>query len=274
MKIKFLGTAAAEGIPAMFCECDTCKRSKESVKENIRTRSQAIVDDTILIDFPPDTYMHMLYGGLDLPKIRTCIITHNHNDHFYPADIGMRGPIFAKTSDDTPLTFFATEPAVAQARSYFEKWRLDGRVAFRAITPFETFSVQGYEITPLKANHAKQCAPVFFIIKKGAKQILYAHDTDYFPQETWHYLESEKPYFNLISLDCTLFTSDLRDGHMGLPANIEVRDRLKQMGLIDQDSICVLNHFSHNGHITHDEMVPIAKKEGFIVAYDNLTIEF
>ena len=29
MKIQYLGTAAAEGIPAIFCECETCKKTRE-----------------------------------------------------------------------------------------------------------------------------------------------------------------------------------------------------------------------------------------------------
>ena len=29
MKIKYLGTAAAEGITAVFCECETCKKAIE-----------------------------------------------------------------------------------------------------------------------------------------------------------------------------------------------------------------------------------------------------
>ena len=29
MKIQYLGTGAAEGIPAIFCECDTCKKARE-----------------------------------------------------------------------------------------------------------------------------------------------------------------------------------------------------------------------------------------------------
>ena len=29
MKIKFLGTGAAEGWPALFCECAACKKAEE-----------------------------------------------------------------------------------------------------------------------------------------------------------------------------------------------------------------------------------------------------
>lgn len=60
MKIQYLGTAAAEGIPAIFCECDTCKKARSLGGRNIRTRSQAIIDENVLIDFPADTYMHFL----------------------------------------------------------------------------------------------------------------------------------------------------------------------------------------------------------------------
>ena len=29
MRIRFLGTAAYEGIPALFCPCDICKNARE-----------------------------------------------------------------------------------------------------------------------------------------------------------------------------------------------------------------------------------------------------
>lgn len=45
MKIKYLGTAAAEGVPAIFCRCEVCRKSKAAGGRNIRTRSQSIIDD-------------------------------------------------------------------------------------------------------------------------------------------------------------------------------------------------------------------------------------
>ena len=53
MKIKYLGTAAAEGVPAIFCRCEVCRKSKEAGGRNIRTRSQSIIDDRLLLDFCP-----------------------------------------------------------------------------------------------------------------------------------------------------------------------------------------------------------------------------
>ena len=51
MEIQYLGTAAAEGWPAIFCNCESCKKAATKRGKNIRTRSQAIIDKKILIDY-------------------------------------------------------------------------------------------------------------------------------------------------------------------------------------------------------------------------------
>jgi malate dehydrogenase (oxaloacetate-decarboxylating) len=94
----------------MFCSCESCKNAIKAGGRNIRTRSQAVVDDKLLIDFPADTYMHVLYSGLELTKINSCIITHNHSDHLYAADFEMRRRGFAYLKSETPLTVYGTAP--------------------------------------------------------------------------------------------------------------------------------------------------------------------
>ena len=42
MKLQFLGTAAAERIPAMFCACDTCKRALRAGGRNIMKHKIAL----------------------------------------------------------------------------------------------------------------------------------------------------------------------------------------------------------------------------------------
>ena len=70
MRIKYLGTAAAEGVPAIFCSCEVCKKARELGGRNIRTRSQAIIDDRLLIDFPPDSCVHFMTNSIDAIKNR------------------------------------------------------------------------------------------------------------------------------------------------------------------------------------------------------------
>ena len=45
MKIKYLGTAAYEGVPALFCRCEVCRGSRAAGGRNVRSRQQAILDD-------------------------------------------------------------------------------------------------------------------------------------------------------------------------------------------------------------------------------------
>ena len=54
MEIQYLGTAAAEGLPALFCDCETCRKARNIGGKEVRTRTQSVVDGKILIDFPPD----------------------------------------------------------------------------------------------------------------------------------------------------------------------------------------------------------------------------
>lgn len=83
MKVKYLGTGAAEGIPALFCHCAICEQARVLGGKNIRTRAQALIDNELLVDFGPDTFFHTLKYNIRLADIEYCLITHNHDDHLY-----------------------------------------------------------------------------------------------------------------------------------------------------------------------------------------------
>lgn len=51
MKVTFLGNGASEGIPALFCECNLCRQARQ--RHIYHTRSQLMINDDLLIDFPP-----------------------------------------------------------------------------------------------------------------------------------------------------------------------------------------------------------------------------
>lgn len=277
MQIKYLGTAAAEGWPALFCECDNCKRAREGGGRNIRTRSQALIDNCILIDFPPDTFSHTLYNGLDLSCIRNCLITHDHSDHLYAEDIGMLRKGFAHTGRAGIFRFFGTSSSGLKISSVIDNADLseDCRASFTQIRPFESFNVAGYDITPLEADHSADTFPVIYSIGKGSQTILYANDTGIFPESTWDHLRRSAVVFDFVSLDCTAgLLEGWRNGHMGLDSCTETANRLKEQGNAGRDTVFCVNHFSHNGMATYDELIPIAGKMGFIVSYDGMTVDF
>ena len=275
MKLKYLGTAAAEGIPGMFCNCRVCRNALEVRGKEIKTRSQALLDDKIQIDFPADTYMHIINYGLDLRNIHHCIITHSHSDHYYPEDFWCRYKGIAYDIAEEPLNVYVTEAGYNEAFDRVEDIENNPRVKILKIIPFEPFDIEDYHITPLAANHDAKTDPVIYIIEHNGKNLLYANDTGIFPDSTWEYLEKFGKMFDFVSLDCTgMACKNWRNGHLCLDTDKEVYDRLTEIGVCDNNTIAYVNHFSHNGKLTHEELVIEAEKYGFLVTYDGLEVDF
>lgn len=282
MKVKYYGTCAAEGFPGIYCSCKTCERARELGGRNIRTRSQATVNDELVIDFSADTYLHILNYGLDLRKAKAVLITHGHDDHCYPYDILYRIYGYAYVPDEAAkkaLPVYSTRKSGEKIRSLYAVEMVEERdknaIDINTINVFEPFSAAGYKVTPLKANHDYTLEPVIYIIEKDGKSILWGHDTGYFCPETWEYIEKSGIRFDFVSLDCTQAMDGVTyNWHMCVKACCDVKDRLLKNNNADDNTIFVLNHFSHNGGIVYDDLVPIAKDLGFLVSYDGFEVEF
>lgn len=277
MKIKYLGTGASEGIPSLFCKCKICEEARKNKGKDIRSRSQALIDDRLLVDFPPDTFMHTACGNLDLPSIHTCIVTHSHGDHLYPNDIWARKiPVSPVIPDEgVPLTFYATSVGYEKINNIVTANGLDDekRATAVLIKPFEPFSAEGYDITPLRADHSPDTDPVLFIIEKDGKAVFYGNDTGRLPSETVGYLKNCKKRFDVVSLDCTNGFNSGDRFHMNFKACCDTRDMLTDAGLCDEKTIFVITHLCHNCGGGRIELEKEAERLGFIAAYDGMEIE-
>ena len=271
MKFQYLGTAAAEAIPAFFCACDNCRRSREAGGRAVRTRSQAIIDGQLLIDFPGDTYMHMTANRMDLLDVKACLITHAHHDHLCAADFSTIRPGFSHVPEGWHLDMAGSAKVRDKIADTLERVNF---VDFKTVEAFETFTVCGYTVTALEARHDPNSGPLFYQISDGEKTVLYGHDTHYFCDSVWEYWEKNPPHFHMVSLDCTNACKPLTYiGHMGLEENATVRRKMLELGYADENTVFVCNHFSHNGtHVVYDDFVPLAAAEGFLVSYDGMII--
>ena len=280
MKITYYGTAAAEGFPGLFCSCEACERARAAGGKNIRTRSQALIDGELLIDFPADTYLHVLNYGLELRDVKSILITHGHDDHMYPMDFEYRkvGYAYFDVDEDelTPVPVHMSHDTSEVFCKDKDMNDLEKRHAFRCVqtTAFVPFETIGYTVTPLEADHAAYLQPRMYIIQKDGKTLLYGHDSGYYPESTWEYLAKTKPHFDFVSLDCTGIVLDYERGHMGIKGCERVRDRLLQMGTADEKTLFCLHHFSHNGRLTYDELKAVADEKGLLVSYDGAQFEF
>lgn len=294
MKIQFLGTAAAEGVPALFCNCPTCQYSREHGGRNLRTRSQALIDDALLIDMGPDTLMHEHNLGLDFTRIENCLITHIHFDHFDMHNFEMRQRGYANLTPDVPaLHVYGSEElytAMTHPNSNTPRpdskdigknglVNADGSVFCHVLEPLTPTVVGNYEVVALPACHGTR-QPYNYIIKslKENKTLLYAHDTSLWVDErVWQYFEQVQPHIDLITMDCCSGNQDARhqSHHMCFAQNLEMREKLCSVGVCDDKTVFVSNHFSHNGaEVTYDVFSQIAEKEGFLTSYDGMSVEF
>lgn len=277
MKIKFLGTAAAEGVPAIGCRCEVCKKARALGGRNIRSRSQALINDDLLIEFNPDTVWHMNAYGLDLGAINDCLITHSHPDHLYVEDIDNYRPHYCHGRERT-MNFYAAQDGYEKIKAISDRDGMDGAVTPHLVTAGERFEVLGgkYSVLPLWANHSPLTSPVIYSIKCGGKRLLYAHDTGVFFENTKELLKKEGR-FDLVSLDCTGclgLTGEWRNGHMSLKTDLEMISWLKDEKLADDNTVFVANHYSHNGGQIYDEMLAEAKKHKILISFDGMEIEF
>lgn len=275
MKIKYLGTAAAEAIPALFCDCHVCEKARRNGGKDIRTRSQSLIDGGLLIDFPADTLSHVIHQGLDLQSVEALLITHTHQDHFYPQEFQHRAEPFAH-SIEKPLDVYGNDMMFKTATKMMDEDRHGESMKkvwrFHMVNAFEPFLIGKYRVTALKARHDPTQNCYVYLIEKGNQSLLYAHDTGLFEEETWSYLAGKR--LDLVSMDCTMMALDQNHYHMGFSGNIEMAKKLRELNCAHKDTVFVCNHFSHNGLWSHDQLVEKAKSHGFLATYDGLEIEF
>lgn len=274
MKITYYGTAAGEGWPGVFCRCELCQRARQLGGKNIRTRSQALLNDDLLLDMPPDNYLHSLYYGLDLYRVRTLLVTHSHADHCYMPDLELLREPFSHTYAGQMQVYGNEAVRQAVIKACRSEGSVQDRFCFHTAECNEPFSAGGYTVVALRATHAKGEKCLFYRVAQGDKAVLYAHDTGAFTQENLDCLALQNGVLSLVSLDCTC--QQERDGHnhMGLLDAAEQKERLLKLGLADENTVWVVNHFSHNGGWLHEEISRRAQEYGMIAAYDGMSVEF
>ena len=274
MRIKYLGTAAAEGIPAIFCDCELCKKARELGGKNIRTRSQSLINDDLIIDWSADSYLHILNGGFDEKKIKYILITHNHMDHYYDKDFYFLHPGFSHPNESFNGVSLIGNEDIEQSAEWLAEYT-SGSLKYIKVALWEPLSLGKYTIVPLRANHGTP-HPLNYIIGDGAKTILYCHDTGRLFPEVKEFLLNAGFKFDLVSLDCTEgnVESIPYEGHMCVAWDIDLKNWLIENGLADNNTKFVLNHFSHNGKDSlYDDMVKIGEESGFITSFDGLEVE-
>ena len=276
MNITYLGTGAAEGIPALFCNCEYCRGVRQRGGWEVRTRSQILIDGELSVDFPPDAFSHARKA--DFSALKYLLVTHSHMDHFYAHDFILRGYKYAENMTEPVLRIFGNPEVMAVFRECTRREMkpvVSEHFELRPVGAFEEFSFGEYRVYSLLAQHSSE-EPLLFLIEKAGKRILHLTDTGMLPEDSFRYLsEIGGAPVDLITFDCTFLFSEAGPyaRHMGLKENMETFSRLEKMGLADKHTKKVITHFSHNAHPTSDALSRAEQNFGVLAAYDGMEIE-
>jgi phosphoribosyl 1,2-cyclic phosphate phosphodiesterase len=270
MKLTVLGSAAAEAIPNPFCRCTVCRHARRVGGAEIRGRSAALVNDDLLIDLGPDLIGAANRLNLYLGNLHTALVTHAHLDHWLPSNLAWRAPSYTSTPL-VPLTVYGPGDALAGLQSHLGR---EIALSCTAVTAGDRWRAGPYEITAVPATHGKgRLEALLYVIGDGTHRVFYATDTAALSKAAWDVLRPWAP-LDLILLDQTLGLGAGSSGHHGFECFIETRARLIDEGLLGPQSRLVAHHFSHNGGLSHVDLVTRFRPYDVTVAYDGLVLTF
>jgi len=267
MQIQLLGTAAAEGIPAFYCDCRVCNHARKHGGREVRTRSGAIVDGALKVDLPPDTLMQMHRENLDARDWSALLFTHGDDDHFAPRELQYCLFPFNEM-EFLGFAIYGNDKVADRLHRLYPEWPLE----IVHISSFHSFQHADFTITPISAHHNFKEDSQNHIIERSGKTLLYATDTGIWFDETWEFLKDFR--LDLLVIECTEGVSSTDyPGHLSMAEMLGVVERLMSQGTLDSNSKLVTTHHSHNGEATYCDLVEALRPHNIEAGYDGMRIE-
>ena len=267
MEIVLLGTAAADGWPSPFCDCPRCETARRRGGPNLRSRSGALIDNDLKIDWCPDTLVQMQRSRRSLTGLRTLLFTHQHRDHIEPMELRMLKFPYTQTPLPQSLEVYGN----SQVMNLLQNNPASEYMMLHEIKAFDQFAtVTGDEVLALPSAHVE--GALLFRITREGRTIFYGHDSGHYPTETLDALRGG-PKLDLVLFDCTHGQREMENlHHMNIKGILAMREELRSRSVIDESTQLVVTHFSHNGGLCHEELMQLLLPHGIAVAYDGMTL--
>jgi len=285
-QLLFLGTGAAQGIPAAYCRCTHCEYARRVGGRERRTRSALRVGDKHQIDAGPDTYSQMLLHGVDMYDIEHVLITHSHGDHLQIESI--LDKTMSEDVNGRPISIYLSSPAKRVVEQMVEpildqarRTRVLQDFRLVAVEYFEPFTAGDLKVEALEGNHSAwgqdERSINYLITLPGGGTVLYALDTGYYGDETWEYLAGRRG--DIVIMDCTFGGSTTRDeypdGHLHIPSFVHMLEKMTAIGFAGTQTRVYASHVNPHHGLNHEQMQQRFDEGPFevTVAYDGLVIE-
>jgi len=242
---------------------------------NIRGRSCILINDNILIDFPPDIFAYKIHYGLNLVKVTDIFITHSHIDHLAPSELCYYHEVYSNRNNPDSILNVHGNKKVVQVINDMLEFDMDGCpecISLNLLHAFKTVNIAGVCVTPLPALHDSREDCFIYLIEEQNKRILLANDSGLLTGETCEYLAGKN--LDIVALDCThgKLILDENASHMAIGGNVKTKSRLLSQKSATEKTMFISHHFSHNGLINYCDFASIAGDSGFISSYDGMEI--
>lgn len=205
MRITFLGTGAAGGVPLFGCECAACSAAQKNAAL-IREPCSALIEaggTRILIDGGlMDLHRRFAPGELD-----AILLTHFHADH-------VQGLFHLRWGKGAAIPVFIPPDPDGCA----DLFRHPGLLDFRPQAAFAAFQIGPFKVTPVPLIHSK---PTFGYTLElaGGPAFAYLTDTRGLPRETRGFLQTMRP--DGLAIDCSFPPADKPRGHNDWPLALD-----------------------------------------------------
>ncbi|MDD3153521.1 MAG: MBL fold metallo-hydrolase [Victivallaceae bacterium] len=273
-RITILGSAAAEGIPAIFCNCRVCRQAWQNKGKDLRMRSAYKLNERVRVDFGPDSLAQEYRFDLHSENLRHLFITHSHEDHFYPELLHYRRKGFSVVPEESTLHLYGPQGVEEKITSMLQD-RAMYQIEFHRVAPFNQLQIpeENLQVLALQASHMQGIEKaLIYAFSTPQCSFLIGNDTGMFPEETFEALEKSRIKLDYAILDCTMGLGNNCSAHMSVQDVLKVVRRLRQNGSLSEQSRVVVNHFSHNGGAVHKELEDFFRPYNIQVGFDGMVV--
>ncbi|MBN0987398.1 phosphonate metabolism protein PhnP [Amphritea pacifica] len=188
LKIEFLGSGNAAGVPVWGCRCSACLQAQTDPAKRRRSASLAIHtgEGVTLVD----AGLTDLAERFSFDSVKRVLLTHFHMDH-------VQGLFHLRWSEEArQIPVFRPDDPLGADDLYKHPGVFQFQPPFK---PFDSVEWPGFRVVALPLIHSRETFG--YLISNGDYCMAYLTDTAGFPAETLSYLQ-RYPVDDLV-LDCS-----------------------------------------------------------------------